>query len=376
MVEQEAALPGSLAARHRAPMPPRAKAVAAEPALTAPWLMPLVMACLLVPGNFSVAGLQLSPIRLLLILLVPVLGWRWLKGEAGRPNAVDVLVLFSTVWISLALVANHGPGVVGRAGILCVEIFGGYLVGRMLIRHTADYRRLFVLLTLGFAGLLPFALVEMLTGKNLIRPVFDLVFTIPPRQSNLGMRLGMVRAQTVFEHPILYGIVGSMAVANMLYIWREHFVRSVQLAAFFVFMVFTSISSGPMLSVLLQLLMTVWDRCFFFLRGKWLVLAGGGLAVLLVLSLASRFHLLDFVIQNLTFNPQTAEPRLIILEYGSAEVARHPVFGIGLGEWVRPWYKKHSLDNYWLGVAMRYGLPTLLFLAAALAVSFARIAMQ
>ena len=59
------------------------------------------------------------------------------------------------------------------------------------------------------------------------------------------------------------------------------------------------------------------------------------------------------------FNPQTADGRLIILEYGSAEIARHPVFGIGLNEWVRPWYKKQSVDNFWLSHAMRFGLPSL-----------------
>jgi hypothetical protein len=190
------------------------------------------------------------------------------------------------------------------------------------------------------------------------------------------MRLGMVRAQTIFEHPILYGLVGSMGVANMLYIYRDKFLRSVQLAAFFVFVVFTSISSGPMLSVGLQLAMVAWDRFVWFLRWRWFVLAGLVLLGLAVARAAAQFQLLDFVIQNLMFNPQTAEPRLIILEYGTAEVLRHPVFGIGLNEWVRPWYKKASFDNYWLGLAMRYGIPTFLFMVAALAVSFSRIAMQ
>ena len=110
-----------------------------------------------------------------------------------------------------------------------------------------------MLLTLGFACLLPFAVVELLTGKNLVRALFDPIFNIPPRQANLGQRLGMTRSQTVFDHPILFGLVASMAVANVLYIWRDKFVRSVRLAGFFVFIVFTTISSGPMLSVLLQL---------------------------------------------------------------------------------------------------------------------------
>ena len=382
MVEQtQAALAGSLTGRQPMParLPPPKPAetgVRAEPAVTAPWLLLAIIACLLIPGNFFLAGTQLSPNRVLLMLLFPFLAWRWLAGKAGPPNAVDILMLLSTAWLGLALTVNHGIGTIPRSMIMCVEIFGGYLVGRMLIRNTADYRRFFVLLALAFVALLPFAVVEMLTGKNLIRPLFEAVFTIPPRQGNLGMRLGMVRAQTVFEHPILFGIVGSMAVANMLYIYRHKFVRSVQLTAFFVFMVFTTISSGPMLSVGLQLAMTLWDRLLWFVRGRWFILAGCTLLALLVLSSAWEFHLLDFVIKNLTFNPQTAEGRLITLEYGGAEIARHPLFGIGLADWVRPWYKKFSVDNFWLNHAMRFGLPSLLFLIAALGISCARIAMQ
>ena len=69
-------------------------------------------------------------------------------------------------------------------------------------------------------------------------------------------------------------------------------------------MVFTTISSGPMLSVGLQLAMTAWDRFLWFLRGKWFILAGGALLALVVLRLASEFHLLDFIIENLMFNPR------------------------------------------------------------------------
>ena len=367
MVEQGTVLPESRIARRpelaRSASP---SAGSSEPALTAPWLVLAILVCLLIPGNFSVAGTQMSPNRAILLLVFPFLGWRWLRGDAGGPNVVDVLMLLSTAWLGLALTVNHGLGTLPRSTILCVEIFGGYLVGRMLIRNTADYRRFFVLLTLGFACLLPFAVVELLTGKNLVRALFEPIFNIPPRQGNLGQRLGMTRSQTVFEHPILFGLVASMAVANVLYIWRDKFVRSVQLAAFFVFIVFTTISSGPMLSVLLQLGMTLWDRMGWFLRGKWFWLAGAAGLALVLLYFAAEFHILDFIIQNLMFNPQTADGRLVILEYGSAEVVRHPVFGIGLNEWVRPWYKAPSFDNFWLNYAMRFGLPSLVLLVAAL----------
>ena len=48
-----------------------------------------------------------------------------------------------TVWCGIALLVNHGLGSVTRSVMICVEIFGGYLFGRVLIRNTADYRRFF-----------------------------------------------------------------------------------------------------------------------------------------------------------------------------------------------------------------------------------------
>ena len=87
MVEQGTALPESRIARR--PEPARSavpSAEGSEPALTAPWLLLAILVCLLIPGNFSLAGAQMSPYRALLLLLVPFLGWRWLRGDAGGPN--------------------------------------------------------------------------------------------------------------------------------------------------------------------------------------------------------------------------------------------------------------------------------------------------
>lgn len=348
---------------------------AAEAAATAPRLLLLILVCLLTPGVFRLAGAQLSPYRVVLLAAFPFLVLRWLRGEGGRPCAADVLVLASALWTGLALYANHGASVLPRAVILLVEVFGGYLVGRMLIRNATDYRLLFRYMFILFLIISPFAVVEMLTGFNGLRAIFDLVFNIPARQGNLGYRLGFVRAQGPLEHPILFGLVGSMSVANVLYIYRDNVVKAWGQAAFFVFMVFTSVSSGPLLSVLVQMILTVWDRVFAFLKIRWIVFVYVALFSLLLLRIASQFHLLDFVIQNLMFNPEHGEGRLIILEYGTAQTLANPFFGIGLDDWERPWWKGDSFDNYWLGQAMRFGIPTLVFFVLAIAVNFFRIAL-
>ena len=52
------------------------------------------------------------------------------------------------------------------------------------------------------------------------------------------------------------------------------------------------------------------------------------------------------MIDNLAFDAKTGWGRTEIFQYGAAEVLRHPIFGIGLNDWVRPWWRKPSVDNF------------------------------
>ena len=67
------------------------------------------------------------------------------------------------------------------------------------------------------------------------------------------------------------------------------------------------------------------------------------------------------IVKYFTFSTQSAYNRILIFEFGTAEIARHPIFGIGLGEWQRPSWMSDSMDNFWLATAVRYGLPALIF---------------
>ena len=72
-----------------------------------------------------------------------------------------------------------------------------------------------------------------------------------------------------------------------------------------------------------------------FLRARWVLLAILGVLGFALLHALSG-SVLDLVIQNLTLMPESGEYRTYTWMYGTAEVARHPVFGIGLRDWVRP----------------------------------------
>jgi hypothetical protein len=345
---------------------------------TAPHLLLLVVAFLLIPGTFQIAGSVLSPYRVLLLGMFPFLVRRWVSDTGGRPAATDLLMLASCLWLGLSLVVNHGLGTIPRATIVFVEMFGGYLVGRTLIRNRIDHKNYFRLLTLAFLVLLPFVVLEALTLINIPRKIADLVLTLPPRTTWLGYRLGIHRAQGTLEHPILFGLVASMGVANAAYIWRHSLRDALLRTLLFVGTVFLTVSTGPLLSVFIQLCLIAWDRALAFLRFRWLLLAYVVLFGLLMVRIGAEFEIRQFIVDNLSFSQASAEGRFVVFDYGMMEVSRHPLFGIGLSDWTRPWWRANepTFDNFWLGHAMRYGLPTFGFLVLAWSLNFARIAMQ
>jgi O-antigen ligase len=126
--------------------------------------------------------------------------------------------------------------------------------------------------------------------------------------------------------------------------------------------------------VALQLLLIVWDRMLRFVKARWLILAFLGVMLVAVMTVGMQFDIEDFLVNTLAFDPISAAARFDIFRYGMREIAGSPVFGIGFNDWTRPFWKGGSFDNFWLLIAMRYGIPALVFLVAAVGYNCLRIA--
>ena len=211
-------------------------------------------------------------------------------------------------------------------------------------------------------------------GKRLLLDIVGKVLVVDyPR---FERRLGLVRVSLGFAHSIHLGVICSLAVANVYYLHRDRFLRSLRVTGFVLFMLFLALSSGPMLSAAVQIAMIGWDRTLRFIRGHWMIGVFAGVVTLAVLQLALTGGLVGYMVNEVIFNSYGGNNRIAIWQYGSAEVLRHPLFGIGLGDWRRPFWQNATVDNFWLLIAMRHGLPAFVFLALAIAVSSARIMRQ
>ena len=224
-----------------------------------------------IPGSFYV-GVRMTPFRLYLILMALPMALRFRADPTIRITAVDVLVFLAIFWRSLSLVMIHQTAEILNAGASFIELFFGYMIGRVFVRTPADYRFFFRCFLVMLAAMLPFALVELATYTRALRRLFGVVLT-QPEEVILGphIRYGLMRVQASFDHALLYGTFCSIGFANMVYLYR--FPKNLIYAGFVGFMTLLAISSSSMIAIVLQAGMIVYERALRPVRAKWIVAA-------------------------------------------------------------------------------------------------------
>ena len=348
-----------------APKPRTATPSSAETAGAAV-LLALFLVSLLIPARIYMGDLLLSPDRIFLLLAFLPLFFRLVSGKAGPVRPVDIFIGLYCLWIALSIFIAHGGDRFAFIGITIVELFGGYLVGRTLVLGQKDYRAFFRYFFWAMLFLLPFVLIEQMTRRLLISEIIGLAFPTYP-YVNFEQRMGLNRIQSVFEHPILFGLFWSVGIGNFYFLNRDRLSRALPLTGLAAFMTFMSLSSAPVLAGMLQFGMIVWEKVT---GARWKLLALLGILAYIVVDLLSNRTPVEVLISYGTFNQGTAYNRVLIWNYGMENVMGSPIFGIGLNDWVRPWWMHSgSFDNFWLLQAMRYGIPAFVFLALAIAAS-------
>jgi hypothetical protein len=313
---------------------------------------------------------------ILLATILPCLA-KWISGASGRIRVSDIALLLFCLWSALSLVVVQGPiDAVQPAGILFVETMGAYLVARCYIRDADDFFNMARLLFWIVAALFPFALLEAMTGHNLLLELFASVLPSYPDAGN-DMRAGLRRAQVVFEHAILFGICAASALSltHLVLGYRVHLIQRWLKTGLVGVTALLSLSSAPIAAVAVQVALMTWSAIFRKSRYGWKLLWCVSLAGYLAVLFGSNQSPAQFYISRFTFDPATGWHRLLIWEFGSASVMNNPLFGIGFGDWVRSSWMSTSVDMFWLLMTMRFGIPSglllaLSFFAVFLGVSF------
>ncbi|MDP9813715.1 O-antigen ligase [Rhizobium tibeticum] len=327
--------------------------------------MKLFLAGLLIPWVLPIGPLNLSVYRIVLVLaLLPCLVM-WSLGKAGKKRSADFGLLLFCLLAAISFVVVQGIETsIEPAGILFIESMGSYLLARVCIRNAQDFQNMVVYVAKLIVCLLPFTLYEWVTGTNLLLLAFGTVFRTEAI-TRMAPRMGFWRVQGPFSHSILFGtFCGSMfALTCLATKGRLSGASRVVLTALVGFSALLSMSSAPIGGLAVQIALLLWNKVLGGFAGRWKLLWAIAFVCYLVVEFGSNQTPAQFYISHFTFDQQTGWYRLWIWDYGSASVANHPIFGIGLAPWARPtWMSGDSVDNFWLLMAMRHGLPAFLFM--------------
>lgn len=324
---------------------------------TLPWPATLFLIALVIPWIIDIGSLRLSVDRIILIAMIIPSLVLWLTGKAGKIRTADILVILYCLWCVISLGAVHGfETSIQSGGMIAVETMGAYFLARVSVRNARQFYSMALVLFSLVAFLLPFSIYESVTGRNLLLEIYGWVL---PTQKDYFMapRWGLRRVQSVFDHPILYGVFcTSMFALIHKTLGAEvsparRWMRSGIVAA----ATFVSLSSGPLSALVVQGLLIAWEWFLRDLRYRWHILSAFFATLYLGISVLSNQSVFEFYVHYFAFSQDTGWDRIRIWHYGWLSVFNHPLFGIGYNEYQRPEWMEPSIDMFWLINFVRFG---------------------
>ncbi|MGW8281610.1 O-antigen ligase family protein (plasmid) [Sphingomonas aurantiaca] len=346
-----------------------APATARREVRVALWPIIVVLYATLLPREIrlDLGGLQFFADRIGLIIALPYVLKKIADG-AIRFVLPDILMLFTGIWMIVAMSVAYGIGDgLIRGGSLALDATVGYYLARISFRSLADVRRILILFVPGIFLVGCVMAVESITHARIVIPLAEGVFGKLPLYvggdavgfgaSGTEIRMGLMRAQGPFSHPILAGLylaslVGVYSMAGLRG-WPKLLGNVAGLLCIF------SVSSAAILGLILTYAMVGFDLLQRRVRElSWSLVVSVVVVAVVIVQVASDSGAAGLIGRYLTLDPSTAYYRQLIWEFAGASVRVHPLFGIGLAGYARPsWMVSESIDAHWLLLAVRYGLP-------------------
>lgn len=330
--------------------------VAREKAPLAIVLMLIFVLLVPIEFNLRIGPLFITTSKACLIVMTFVILPR--LGEI-RLKIYDWLMIAHVAWSCIALVRIYGLGSgIQSSGFYVLEVLIVYLVARIYLKTPGQFVSVVIILfwMVALNGVL--AVPEGITGERYIHDFARSItgFVYDPFKEQ---RMGIWRSMGLFEHAILLGVFCSSLFSFVWFVstpqqrwWRVPFVF---LGTFF------SASSAPLLVFVLQGWFILLERVTRSMKKRVMIFSSIAFGLWFVLQNFTNRGAIGFV-SLLVLNSHTAYYRRAQWQYAIDDVQRNWMFGFNPGTFTRPYWMISSIDNYWLLIMMRSGVPALFLL--------------
>ncbi|MBG6178780.1 hypothetical protein IWQ55_006649 [Labrenzia sp. EL_208] len=318
--------------------------------------------CLMIPIEFSIylGPVLMTPSRLYLtILALPIFYLFFLKT---RLRYFDAVFLSYVIWVGFAFIAKRGLlGGLEIVGQKTIELLVPYAISRIYIKDLKDIHKTLRFLLAALVILTLLALPEAVLKFRFLHEI-PRQFTGFYYDIQHDTRIGLLRAASTFENPILFGLFSAMLL-SMLVLTAKTAMGRFWGGVITFFATFLSLSSAALLIYVLQVIAIVVERCTRSIKHRWKLAFGGASIFILALETVSNRGAIGLVSSYLTLNPHTAYTRMQQWEYTIDDVLRNPFVGVRPAEITKPFWLTDSIDNHWLLVAVESGIPAAILLA-------------
>ncbi len=318
----------------------------------------------------------MTGLRLYLLIMFAPLAVATLRRRLPGKDLIDAALFLHICWSAFAISQSSASRLLENTGANTLELLGGYLIARLCIQDKKALCQTTIFIASLAALTLPLALLESLTDQALLIAAIEAMPGIRSVEViDIQQRLGLYRSQTVFAHPIHYGLFCSSALAMVWFGTKAKPVSRYLLCFALCLATFFALSSGALLSLFIQLALICWIITFGSRKNAWLGLGAVLIVAYIGIDILSNRSPIRVFMSYATFSSHNAYWRGLIFEWGMINVWQNPWVGLGFNDWIRPAYMlSGSLDNFWLTVAMRYGIPGFGFLAIAVVFGISRVA--
>ena len=333
---------------------------------------------LFIPEQFHVEliGIYLPPYR---IFMFGATLYLLFSAVAGRLRFFwpDLFVVLAAAWIWLASYMTSGEisTAISMGGSHTLDIAFAYLLARAAIQTPRDFRLFLILIAPGVATVSLFVVQEAFTHTRILQRTASAITGAPYRLRD-DIRLGFLRGTGPFPHPILAGIFLAsflpLYLASGLRGWPRILGMAASFGGFF------SMSSAALLGLMMGGILWLYDwltERVWNVTWRLFLMFAAALYVTVELVTSTGFY--GLMVRYASLNTASAYNRVLIWNYGTENIARHPWFGLGYSDWVRPsWMHSGSFDHFWLIMALRFGIPASVLLLVATVGAIALLAIK
>lgn len=365
-----------------APVRYNAMAVQAVPRQTFPMWPAVVMTYLLflpTEVEFTLGTWVLFPYRTFLICCLPLI-FREIVNNRVKLGYVDIIVGAMLYWILFALIITEGfAKAIANGGASVIDIGLAYFLARCTLTSSDHVDRFLRAVAPGYLIAGCSIVVETVSGQYIIRPLFAKIFGSTGPNNLLiltSARLGLLRGNGPFAHPILGGL--QLASLLPLYVFSRLPQATRIMGIVAALLSIATLSSSAVLSLIIAVMLIAYEYGTVITSTlTWRRMLYTLFIMVFVLQIFTKGGVMGIVVNFLTFDKWTAYYRMLIWQYGSITVIKHPWVGIGFEDWERPSWMAPSIDNYWLYIAINYGIPEALarFFIPIFAAALASVAM-